>query len=169
MADQKNREEIDSKASELYHKVGDPAYLASIKTLQQRVQDELGRPIKLNDIADFLLGERAHTQFRTRRRHIPRRQIKKIGIFETFSCDLGDLQALKDFNHGMGWLFLAVDNFSKFIFLEAAPTKEKKSMLACFSKMMETGKKNYKMMKMIFSHQWHSLRIIQLRPAQAQE
>ena len=42
MADQKNREEIDSKASELYHKVGDPAYLASIKTLQQRVQDELG-------------------------------------------------------------------------------------------------------------------------------
>ena len=86
------------------------------------------------------MGERAHTQFRTRRRHIPRRQIKKIGVFETFSCDLGDLQALKDFNHGMGWLFLAVDNFSKFIFLEAAPTKEKKSMLACFSKMMETIK-----------------------------
>ena len=86
-----------------------------------------------NEIADFLMGQRAHTEF-ARPQKISRRMIVKKGVYETCQSDLSDYQAFKPYNGSFSYLFVCICIFSKKLFLTPIKTKGKNDMLAAFSR-----------------------------------
>ena len=76
-------------ASDIYHSVSSPALYASKGVVKKELENKLGRKISPREVQEFLLGERSFTQYRSRRKHFPRRRIQRGGAFETLSCDLG--------------------------------------------------------------------------------
>ena len=126
--------EIEMVASELYHDPKNPAFYSSKSTLKKEIEKKLKKKVPLKQVINFLLGEKSFTQYKPRRR-FPRLQIKRLEVFESLSCDLGDLQSLKRWNNQKAWLFIAVDNFSHWTYLEGAVDKGKACMTQCFKNL----------------------------------
>ena len=76
-------------ASSIYHDVKSPALFASKELLKRELEHKLGKKVRADDVLQFLLSERAFTQYRNRNKRFPRRRIRRGRPFETMSCDLG--------------------------------------------------------------------------------
>ena len=76
-------------ASSIYHNVKSPALFASKELLKRELEHKLGKKVRADDVLQFLLSERAFTQYRNRNKRFPRRRIRRGPPFETMSCDLG--------------------------------------------------------------------------------
>ena len=123
--------------SEIYYdNPQNQAYYGSPFSLKNELKNK-NKKIDTNELAEFLRGQASYTKFKTPRKKFPRRQIKILAPFETISCDLADIQILKQYNNSKAWLFLVVDNFSKIAYLEAIPDKSKISMQKAFKNFFE--------------------------------
>ena len=103
---------MNKELTDIYYNSESPAYLARKRGLELELQKK-GKKLTNEQLSQFLLGETAFNIFKYPRKKFPRRPIIIKAPYETISCDLGDLQSLKRFNKA-SWLFLIVDNFSKF-------------------------------------------------------
>lgn len=125
----------------------DPSSEVNFGSLK-KLKDKFKNRVSEEDLFNFLLGQRSYTAFKPQaKKHFMRRSVSYRRPFEIVAADLGDLNALKKFNKGHGWLFLAIDIFSKFIFLEAAETKGKTDMLQCFEKLVKSVPDEFKIEK----------------------
>ena len=140
---------VCSKMETLKSQYYDPSSeinFASPKKLKDKFAGS--KEVSEEDLFNFLLGQRSYTAFKPQaKKHFMRRSVSYRRPFEIVAADLGDLQALKKFNKGHGWLFLAIDIFSKFLFLEGAVTKGKSDMLQCFDKLVQSVPNEFKIEK----------------------
>ena len=67
--------------------------------------------------------------------------------YDIVSCDLGDLFCLGKYNSGFKWLFLALDNFSKRIFLTPILSKSTVDMKKAFDLFIKSVPPQYKVNK----------------------
>ena len=109
--------------SERFYTSSDPLHFAPLNRLKKELKN-----IKKDEIFKFLLGQSAHTMFLPRKSRFLRRKIIKKEVFEIWSLDLADLQPLRRWNKGMGYILVCVDNFSNFVILIPVATKGKADM-----------------------------------------
>ena len=119
-----------------FYSARSPVNFASKKRLKDKFEST---GVSNDDLFQFLLGQRSHTAFKPmRKKHFLRRSVQYRAPFETMATDLGDFSAFKKFNNSKAWLFLSIDIFSKYIYLEPSVTKGKSDMLECFEKLIES-------------------------------
>lgn len=117
-----------SNLRKTYYDESSPQNFASAKTLKRAFPKLSNR-----DIANFLMGQRAHTEFVPTKKFTRRLTIKK-GVYETVQSDLSDYQAFRSYNGSFSYLFVCICIFSKKLFLTPVKTKGTKDMLEAFSK-----------------------------------
>lgn len=101
-----------------YSKVGNPLFLAAADRLSKAFPKRSHK-----DIEKFLESKSSYTLFRNKPKRFPTNyyRIKKIG--ELFEADLADVSNLAKFNKNYKFLLLAIDVFSKYLFV--IPLKNK--------------------------------------------
>ena len=97
-----------------------------------------------------------YTKFKPTRKRFPRLKVQSFRLNEIWSIDLADMQKLSRYNHGINFIFVAVDTLSRFVW--ALPLK-KKTAAECkdaLQKIMESlrskrvSSKTMMMMKPMF-------------------
>ena len=120
-----------------YYDERSPENFASAQTLKRAFPK-----LKDDEIANFLMGQRAHTEF-ARPQKFSRRMIVKKGVYETCQSDLSDYQAFKSYNGSFSYLFVCICILSKKVFLTPIKTKGKNDMLAAFSRFFAQVPRGY--------------------------
>ena len=122
-----------------YYNTSSPQSLAHAEKLKRAFPK-----LSYNEIANWLMGQRAHTEFVQPKKKILRRLIVKKGVYETISADLADYQKYKSYNSSFAWLFILVCNYSKKLFMTPIKTKSKQDMLVAFEKFFDQVPKRFK-------------------------
>jgi len=93
--------------------------------------------ILLSEVKKFLRGSRVYTLHKLQNKRFPRRKTVSAGPRIILSCDLADLGALQKENHGVRYLLVCVDVFSRYMHAEPLKRKDGLSMVKAFSKILE--------------------------------
>ena len=114
---------IEELLERLYGDVESPAGLSSVSKLWSEAK--LYNPdIKLSQVKDYLQGQDSFTLHGNIRRKYLKRSVYVSEPGELLSADLGDFQALKEYNEGVAYLLVVIDCFSRK--LNVAAIKDKK-------------------------------------------
>ena len=95
--------------------------------------------IKPDKVKDWLLYRDAYTLHKPIRKHFPRRKTIVGGIKDQYQCDLIDVQRLRRYNDGYGYILTCIDVFSKIGY--AIPIKNKTSthIIPAFKRIFTDG------------------------------
>ena len=74
-------------------------------------------------VDNYLNRSETYTKFKPTRKRFPRLKVQSFRLNEIWSIDLADMQKLSRYNHGINFIFVAVDTLSRFI--GALPLKKK--------------------------------------------
>lgn len=141
---------MDEKTTKLlkqfYYEAESPGNFGSLRRLKETLKKN-EKKVSDHDIATFLQGQRAHNAFLVRPRNFPRRSVIHKAPYDIISCDLGDLFCLGKYNSGIKWVFLAICNFTKKLFLTGIQSKGTADMKKAFDLFMESVPSQYKVHK----------------------
>ena len=119
----RQRETIRVILDSLYGDVASPAGLTSVTKLWSGAK--LRNPdITLDQVKDYLKGQDSFTRHGNIRRKYLKRTVYVSKPGELLSADLGDFQALREWNDGVAYLLVVIDCFSRK--LNVAPIGDKK-------------------------------------------
>ena len=106
------RETIEEILDSLYGDVGSPAGLTSVSKLWSEAK--LRNPeITLRQVKDYLKGQDSFTKHGNIHRKYLKRTVYVSKPGELLSADLGDFQALREWNDGVAYLLVVIDCFSR--------------------------------------------------------
>ena len=104
------RETIEDILDSLYGDVGSPAGLTSVSKLWSEAK--LRNPdITLRQVKDYLKGQDSFTRHGNIRRKYLKRTVYVSEPGELLSADLGDFQALREYNDGVAYLLVVMTAF----------------------------------------------------------
>lgn len=75
------------------------------------------------DVREFLSHQESYTLYRRNRIHYPRLRIRVQGPKRILSMDLSDFQSIAKENDGIRYLLVAIDAFSRFVFVQKLKSK----------------------------------------------
>lgn len=102
--------------------------------------DKLNRHFKNKQkIKKFLANQDAYTLHKPIRRKFTRRKTIVGGIDHQWQADLIDLQSLKKYNNGIGYILVAVDILSKYAFAIGVCDKSGKNVVKAFDRILTTS------------------------------
>lgn len=113
--------------SRLYYNDDSPGYLGSVKKLTNALRE---RPATAKrsargekHVKKWLSGQESYTLHKPVRRRIARNYYNTFEINGLWQADIIDLRLLKKFNDGHSYLLVAIDVFSKFVYVRPLKTK----------------------------------------------
>ena len=74
-------------------------------------------------VDNYLNRSETYTKLKQIRNRFPRLKVQSFRLNEIWSIDLADMQKLPRYNHGINFIFVAVDTLSRFVW--ALPLKKK--------------------------------------------
>ena len=74
-------------------------------------------------VDNYLNRSETYTKFKPTRKRFPRLKVQSFRLNEIWSIDLADMQKLSRYNHGINFIFVAVDTLSRFVW--ALPLKKR--------------------------------------------
>ena len=66
-------------------------------------------------VDNFLNRNETYTKFKQTRNRFPRLKVQSFRLNEIWSVDLADMQKLSRYNHGINFIFVALDTLSRFV------------------------------------------------------
>lgn len=97
---------------------------------------KIRKDVSLKDVEQFLSNTNTYTSHKKVNRRFPRRKIIVRGINDQWQIDLIDIQALHRENNGTRYLFVAIDCFSRYAYVEPMKRKFADNALSAFQKIL---------------------------------
>lgn len=113
-----------------------PAGFGSIDKLYRKAKT-INPNIRIKDVKSFLKGSRVYTLHKLQRKKFPRRKVVSAGPRIILSCDLAEMGALQEENHGVRYLLVCIDVFSRYMFIEPLQRKSALDMVKAFTKIFK--------------------------------
>ena len=105
------------KIHNVYTSCNDPAAFACRNALKKASK------CSYRQVDNYLNRSEIHTKFKLTRNRFPRLKVQSFRLNEICSVDLADVQKLSRYNHGINFIFVAVDTQSRFLW--ALPLRKK--------------------------------------------
>jgi len=128
---------------ELYLKPDSSTYLAGINALYREAKKHFPR-INKNDINKFLSKQDVYTLHKPNIKYKPS-NIISAGLDCDWQIDLADMQKLKKYNQGYGYIFTCIDVLSKFGWAIPIKVKESKEIIRAFKEILKSGRKPWRL------------------------
>jgi len=109
--------------------------------------------IKRTDIQTFLASQKGH-QMAKGEKKIIRRPIIARYPNQIWMIDLPDVSSLGKSNYGWNWIFVCVDIFSRYCWLERLKVKEAKETTRCLKAVIERAKVQCKQIRSDNGQEW---------------
>ena len=110
-----------------------------------KVYNSLRKTNRLNfntkDIKKYLEKDTSYTLNKPAKHTFPRNRVLVEGIDSQLDCDLGDMATLAKENDGYKYIFLAIDIFSRYIWLQPMKTKFAAEIINVFTSIFKGGRK----------------------------
>jgi len=134
---------MDGYLTSIYY---DPKHSASYSgpTKLYKVAKEDGKKITLQQIKEWLKGQETYTLHRHLRRKFPRNRVIVGGFMQQWDVDLMDMSSLSKYNGGVTFILVAIDIFSRYLFMEPLKSKRGKDVAEAFAAIFSRGRKAYK-------------------------
>lgn len=116
----------DAILGKIYYDPKNPSSFSSAAVLLKAAQKQNPK-IKLEQVVDWLSGQRAHTLHRRVRLRFKRRPVLVRGPYHQYQADLMDYQPIARENAGNRYILTTIDAFSRFA--TAVPIKRKTGVL----------------------------------------
>ena len=88
-------------------------------------------------VDNFLNRSETYTKFKQTRNRFPRLKVQSFRLNEIWSVDLADMQKLSRYNHGINFIFIAVDALSRFVWAVPMIKKTASECKNALQKIME--------------------------------
>jgi len=88
------------------------------------------------DPTNFFRSEPTYNLYKPVRRKFRRRKYVVKGIDSLWQADLADLKSLAKWNQGFAYVLVVIDVFSKYVWAEPVKSKDAKTVLAAFKKVL---------------------------------
>ncbi len=129
--------------SHIYYDPKHPASFSSPVKLYEAIKDEGKRKISLATIKKWLSGEDTYTFHRFIRKPFKRRHIIVDGIDSQWDMDVMDMQPNSKDNDGVKYILLAIDIFSRFVFLQPLHSRKAIDILTAMKVMYKKRKPEF--------------------------
>jgi len=131
---------MDKYLSSIYY---DPKHPASYSgpTKLYKVAKAAGKKISLRQIREWLKGQETYTLHRQVRRKFPRNKVVVDGIDEQWDADLMDMVSLSSHNDGVRFVLVAIDIFSRYLWMRPLKTKQGKEVVSAFASIFAERRK----------------------------
>ena len=86
--------------------------------------------------AEWLRAQNVYSLYKPVRRRFRRRKYIVSGVDSLWQADLADVQSIRRWNGGHGYILVVIDVFSKYVWAEPVKTKDAKTVLDAFKKVL---------------------------------
>lgn len=117
---------INDYLKNIYHNVALPSSFSGQQKLFDEAKKKLGKNITMDDIKQFLKGEKSFTLHDNVPRTFRKRQVIVQAPGILLSCDLAEMQHISQYNSNVRYLLFLIDCFSRK--LEVIPLLNKKGL-----------------------------------------
>ena len=126
---------------EIWYDPKHPASFAGPLKLYQVVKKEGKYKIGMKKIKQFLQNQDAYSlQRRVLRKNMKRRQVVVDGTDSLWQMDLAFFENISEYNHGIKFLLVVVDVFSRFLWVEPIKNRKAKTVIEAFQKILNKGR-----------------------------
>jgi|SRR5882724_920702 len=127
---------MDQVLSDIYFDPNHPGSFGGVKKLYDYAKLELPN-LRYAHVEDWLRRQNVYTLHKPIRKRFQRNKIYVSYIDEQWECDLIDMRAYSRQNRGYNYMLVAIDSFSKFLFVEPLKTKKSAEVLWAFKKIFK--------------------------------
>ena len=131
---------MEAYLSELYYNPLKQANFTNPQKLYDAAKSEGRYNIKLKDIKDWLKSQETYTLNRRSVRPKPQNRVIVEGLDSQWDCDLGDMQSLSKYNGGIKFILLAIDIFSRFVWVQPLKNKTGQVVAKALSDIFKEGR-----------------------------
>lgn len=131
---------MDKLLEKVYYNLDSPACFAGQEAVFREAK-KLNSDITREDVADFLSRQRTYTLHKPVRRRFPQNKVIPSGLDTDWQADLCDMQKLKKYNGGHGYILTVIDVLSKYAWAVPLKTKAPSEVAAAFKTIIkESGR-----------------------------
>ena len=127
--------------SSIYFNPKHPASFAGPSKLYQELKKDGRFSVGLRKIKQWVQNQDVYSIHRPLRRKFLRNKVIVSGIDEQWDVDLMDMSNLAKHNNGVKYLLLAIDIFSRFVFVQPLKTKTTSEVVKAFKNILKEGRK----------------------------
>lgn len=131
---------MDDYLAELYYTPNKPANFSNPHKLYDVVKAEGRYPITLKYIKNWLKSQETYTLNRRTVRPKPHSRVVVEGLDSQWDCDLGDMQSLAKYNGGIRFLLLAIDIFSRYVWVQPLKNKTGQEVAKALTEIFKEGR-----------------------------
>ena len=124
-----------------YFDLGNPASFAGPQRLYRYLKREGNFDVRYRDVVDWLKSKDAYSLHRQTRKPKRRSRVVVEGIDSQWDIDLMDVASLAKKNDGVKFLLVAINVFSKYLFVRPLKTKMVKEVKAALEDIFRKGHK----------------------------
>jgi hypothetical protein len=146
MPDSVDERQVDTVLDPLYKNPGATACFTSTEPLWRAAHQASSSPSGANNKNDigwltrvhvraYLARQRVYTLHRRVVRRFPRLATLACGLHTDWQADLADMQRLKKWNRGQGYLLVCIDTLSRQLFVEPVKSKHSEHIIGAFGRV----------------------------------
>ena len=132
--------EWKERLEQIYFQPRHPAAFAGPKKLHKILKKE-GYTVGVHRIRNWLQNQDAYSLQKPVRRNFKRNRVTTTGIDDLWDADLADVSNLKKDNDDIHFLLIAIDVFSRYLWVVALEDKTHTSVIDGFKKIFSKGRK----------------------------
>ena len=117
-----------------------PGSLSGFQNFQRALKNR-GINVRAKQLKEWMSSEPTYSLHKPTRRSYKRNKVLTLGIDYLWQIDLVDMKKYSRLNKGIKYLFTCIDVFSKYAWVVPMKSKDGKSSLLAFKKILESGRK----------------------------
>lgn len=125
---------------DIYFNPSHAGAFAGLEKLYKVVKNEAKYQLSRKQIKEWLQNRDEYTVQRDVKRKFNRRKIVVSGIDTQWGIDLASVENISKFNDGIKYLLVAVDVFSKYLFVEPLEGRKAKDVVNGFERILAHGR-----------------------------
>ena len=94
-----------------------------------------------SDPTEWLRAQKVYSLYKPARRRFRRRKYIVSGIDSLWQADLADMKSISRWNEGYNYILVVIDVFSKYVWAEPVKSKDSKTVLAAFKKVLSSDER----------------------------
>ena len=126
---------------DIYYDPTNPASFAGPDKLYRYARKAGKYVISRNRIRKWLQRQEAYSLQRPLKRHFKRNKVITIGIDDQWDADLMDMSAFTKENDGSVYILIAIDVFSKYLWMRPLRDKKGESVVSAFEDILREGRR----------------------------
>lgn len=131
---------VDKYLSSIYYNPKHPGSYSGPTKLLRIVRQEGKHKIGLGRIKKWLSAQETYTLHRSVQHKIKRNKVVVDGIDDQWDIDLMDMTTIAKHNQGYKFVLLAIDIFSRFVWLQPLKSKQPKEVVAALKVIFKQGR-----------------------------